>query len=451
MTQDGMITLSEAYHYAYKETLSHTENTIGGPQHPMYNIQMSGKGDVIMTDIRKSSSVLVIGKNIFGRVFIHNQENVLVVEINKPFGRDIEIGLEKGKYRVINIRKGDIYESRIALAEGMSYQLKINQLKETKKVYALARGNITFQPGKMKNRFQVEFLGGYSTLNPADLNLRAQFESEHRQFVDYRYINMKNDGNIIRYSKNFEGEFKKIKNAIPRGFRFKYFLNNSISISLGFNYISREKTSNIRNRYTIDDIVDNIYRHYILDDEVSPYTLSAAGYIPAIGIHFSRKLTRSTEIEGYLTAGPLFARCSYFIDYQSAPLSDEGVIVDKYYWDVGVIEEKGKGTGFSLEGGARMNFNIGKNFALFLEGGYAYQMVNNMSGPGYHTYNYETETWEGDWAIKEVYLDGQWGSRYFQFPSNAWGMEEDYVYYKIRDFKLDLSGFRMKIGISYRF
>jgi hypothetical protein len=103
----------------------------------------------------------------------------------------------------------------------------------------------------------------------------------------------------------------------------------------------------IKDRYTIEDSID---RHYIHDEETSPYTLSAAGYIPAIGIHISRKLTRSAEIEGFLAAGPLFARCSYFMDYQSAPLSVEGVIVDKEYWDVGVLEEKGKGTGFSLEG-----------------------------------------------------------------------------------------------------
>jgi len=448
MTQDGMITLSEAYQYAYKETLSHTEKTLSGPQHPMYNIQMSGKGDVIMTDIRKSSSVLVIGKNIFGRIFVHNQENVLVVEINKPYGRDIEIGLEAGKYRVINIRKGNIYESRIALTEGMSYQLKINQFKETKKVYALARGNITFHPGKMKNRFQVEFFGGFSSLNPADLNLRAQYEKEHREFIHYRYINRKNAGDITFYSRDTEGEFEKIKNAIPLGFRFKYFLSNSIAISLGFNYISGEKTSHVTHRYTIEE---NIYGHYILDFETSPFTLSAAGYIPAIGIHISRKLTHSAEIEGFLTGGPLFARCSYYVDYQSAPLSDEGVILDKYYWDVGVIEEKGKGTGLSLEGGVRMNLNIGKNFALFLEGGYAYQAAYKLSGPGYSTLNYETRTWEGVWGIKEAYKDDQWGTRYFQLPSSSWEAEKDYLYYKIGNFKLDLSGFRMQIGIFYRF
>jgi hypothetical protein len=158
-----------------------------------------------------------------------------------------------------------------------------------------------------------------------------------------------------------------------------------------------------------------------------------------------------TEIEGFLAGGPVFARCSYYIDYQNAPLSDTGVIIDKTYWDVGELEEKGTGTGFSLEGGIRINFNIMKNFALFLEGGYAYQVVNQLSGSGYQTYNYETKTWKGEWAIKEVFISDLWGSGYFQLPSNAWGVETDYKYYKIRDFKLNLSGFRMKIGISYRF
>lgn len=78
-------------------------------------------------------------------------------------------------------------------------------------------------------------------------------------------------------------------------------------------------------------------------------------------------------------------------------------------------------------------------------------MVSKISGPGYQTYNYETERWEGVWGIKEVYVDGEWGSRYFQLPSNSWEGERGYVYYKTRNFNLDLSGFRMKVGIFYWF
>ncbi|MGD8538948.1 MAG: hypothetical protein PVI66_09540 [Candidatus Aminicenantes bacterium] len=52
MTQDGRVTLNEAYHFAFNETLAQTEKSLSGPQHPYYNIQMAGTGDVVMTDIR---------------------------------------------------------------------------------------------------------------------------------------------------------------------------------------------------------------------------------------------------------------------------------------------------------------------------------------------------------------------------------------------------------------
>jgi len=39
MIHDGRITLNEAYQYAYNETLSRTEKTMGGTQHPNYDIR----------------------------------------------------------------------------------------------------------------------------------------------------------------------------------------------------------------------------------------------------------------------------------------------------------------------------------------------------------------------------------------------------------------------------
>jgi hypothetical protein len=42
MSRDGRVTISEAYQYAYNETLAQTEKTMSGPQHPYYNIVMTG-------------------------------------------------------------------------------------------------------------------------------------------------------------------------------------------------------------------------------------------------------------------------------------------------------------------------------------------------------------------------------------------------------------------------
>ncbi len=50
-SQDKKITLSESYQFAFHETLARTENTMGGAQHPSYDMKLSGKGDVVMTDL----------------------------------------------------------------------------------------------------------------------------------------------------------------------------------------------------------------------------------------------------------------------------------------------------------------------------------------------------------------------------------------------------------------
>jgi len=169
VSQDGRITLSEAYQFAFSETLMQTEKTLSGPQHPYYNIQMSGTGDVVMTDIRKSSAILRLAKNVSGKIFIHNSENVLVVELNKPFGRDIELGLEQGKYRVINIVDGHIWEASIKLPEGKTVELAKEQFSKSDKIDTVARGDLKAQSRKTlfkeksKNpRFFGGFLGKYT-------------------------------------------------------------------------------------------------------------------------------------------------------------------------------------------------------------------------------------------------------------------------------------------------
>jgi hypothetical protein len=142
LRKDGRVTLSEAYQYAFNETLEQTEKTINGPQHPNYHIQMSGTGDVVMTEYRKNTALLKISKNISGRIFIHNAANLLVLELNKPYGREIELGLEHGKYRLINIFEGIVFETRVFLEKGKYFELLPNKLVKVKKVDAVARGDL---------------------------------------------------------------------------------------------------------------------------------------------------------------------------------------------------------------------------------------------------------------------------------------------------------------------
>ncbi|MCP4216868.1 MAG: hypothetical protein GY765_19615, partial [bacterium] len=139
---DGRVTLNEAYQFAFAETLASTEKTVSGPQHPNYNIQMSGTGDVVITDLRKSAALLNIAKNVSGKLFIHNRNNMLVAELSKPAGRAIELGLDEGKYRVIDIIDNKVYESKIQLKKGKKAYLLKEHFIKTKKIDTVARGDL---------------------------------------------------------------------------------------------------------------------------------------------------------------------------------------------------------------------------------------------------------------------------------------------------------------------
>ena len=115
---DGKVTLNEAYQFAFNETLGRTEQTRGGAQHPSYDITMSGSGDVVMTDVRQTSATLVLGEEMAGRFFIRNAAQQLVVELYKPAGRKVELGLEPGTYEVRLEREGASLVGKTQVGEG---------------------------------------------------------------------------------------------------------------------------------------------------------------------------------------------------------------------------------------------------------------------------------------------------------------------------------------------
>ncbi len=181
MSQDGRITLNEAYQFAYNETLAGTEKTMSGPQHPNYNIQMSGTGDVVMTDIRKSSSVMIIGSDISGKLFIRDKANNLVCEIRKPAGRPMQLGLDDGVYDITYIREGSLFEAIVTLRSSKETVLSQNDFKKSLKDATVARGDSDVKEDKYEtvdwqfslypmidrnrnviNKFSFNLFGSYS-------------------------------------------------------------------------------------------------------------------------------------------------------------------------------------------------------------------------------------------------------------------------------------------------
>jgi hypothetical protein len=144
---DGRVTLNEAYRYAFDETLQRTEKGGHGAQHPSYDINLSGTGDLVMTDVKEASAVLVIPESVQGRVFVRDPNGKLVAEVYSPGGRVIELGLEAGHYDVVVERDTRrLMTGAVDLTDGSRLELSFDALAMADREPTYARGDVELEP-----------------------------------------------------------------------------------------------------------------------------------------------------------------------------------------------------------------------------------------------------------------------------------------------------------------
>jgi len=155
VTGEGKVTLNEAYQFAFNETLGRTAETRGGAQHPSYDINLSGTGEVVMTDLRQTTATLVLGEQLDGRCFVRNARDELVVELFKPLGRRVELGVEPGRYEVRVEREAAALLARPTIADGTQVVLEPAQFTPTTLEPTRARGGAPSLPYAVTARNRI--------------------------------------------------------------------------------------------------------------------------------------------------------------------------------------------------------------------------------------------------------------------------------------------------------
>jgi hypothetical protein len=121
--RDRRVTLQEAFQFASQETLARTERTQGGPQHAAYEFDLTGTGDMVVTDVRTTQAGLLLTPELSGRISVREAGGALVAELRKPAGSTVELGLEAGSY-VVAVENGNtVREAQLTLAAGEHLQL----------------------------------------------------------------------------------------------------------------------------------------------------------------------------------------------------------------------------------------------------------------------------------------------------------------------------------------
>ena len=116
--RDRRVTLQEAFQFASQETLARTEHTQGGPQHAAYEFDLTGTGDMVVTDVRTTQAGLVLTPELSGRISVREAGGALIAELRKPAGSSVELGLEAGSYVVAVENGGAVKEAQLTLTAG---------------------------------------------------------------------------------------------------------------------------------------------------------------------------------------------------------------------------------------------------------------------------------------------------------------------------------------------
>ena len=143
---DNKVSLNELYYYAFNETLSQTEQSTIGTQHPSFDITLVGSGDLVLSDISTAESILVLNSDLQGKIYIRNEDSgILVSEIKKSAGNSIPLALPSGNYKVTMIQENQTLEANAKLKSGRSVSLVAKKFKKVDTTDTRTRGG-TFIP-----------------------------------------------------------------------------------------------------------------------------------------------------------------------------------------------------------------------------------------------------------------------------------------------------------------
>lgn len=124
VNRDRRVTLHEAYRFAFDETLKGTETTLGRAQHPVYDIQLVGTGDLVMTDLRETTAVLDIHASVGGRVYVRDADGRLAAELYKGVGAGaVSLALEPGRYSIVIDDGAKMWRGTVDVRPGVQNEL----------------------------------------------------------------------------------------------------------------------------------------------------------------------------------------------------------------------------------------------------------------------------------------------------------------------------------------
>lgn len=177
--KDRLVTLNEAYQYAYDETLRRTQATRGGPQHAAYDIRLNGSGDLVLTDLRDTTARVAVADDIAGRLYIRDKRKNLAAELYKETkSGELELALEPGSYTILLDDGRRLKRGKLTVADGETTVLSAAALRGVSAEETRERGDADAEVALSANPLMRDPFAGVEISEVAQQNASAATDAE---------------------------------------------------------------------------------------------------------------------------------------------------------------------------------------------------------------------------------------------------------------------------------
>lgn len=156
---DGTVTLTEAYQYAYAHTISTTDTTVIGPQHPAYDYRLSGQGELVLTELTRPSAQIELPAGFDRGLVIELARDQVIAELTSD--AHPVIAVQPGRYSIRAWRAGKVFAGRFSVTAAAKRSIAWAELTAEGGVATAAKGSGS-PPTVLRERIAVEIAVGGS-------------------------------------------------------------------------------------------------------------------------------------------------------------------------------------------------------------------------------------------------------------------------------------------------
>jgi hypothetical protein len=142
-SNDGQVSLSEAYQYSYEQTIKYSSRTWAGTQHPTYHYDIKGKGDLILTKLsleRPDLAAFLFLEPGEYLIITEDQNGEVIAEVNSSqAGR--KLYLPPGQYFIRRRGPQVMHEGSLTLKPGQQLSVELSNFSAIRYARLVRKGD----------------------------------------------------------------------------------------------------------------------------------------------------------------------------------------------------------------------------------------------------------------------------------------------------------------------